>query len=66
MKKQVPGRSSRHFIYISGDFRVNEHHGLTAMHTVWLREHNRVAKQLQEYNPEWDDQTLFEEARRIG
>jgi hypothetical protein len=60
------GTPDRHFLYILGDLRVNEHHGLTAMHTVWLREHNRVAKKLREYNPKCNDETLFEEARRIG
>ena len=49
-----------------GDFRVNQHHGLVAMHTVWLREHNRVARILKENNPNWQDKRLFNEARRIG
>lgn len=49
----------------SGDIRVNENVGLTLMHTLWMREHNRIARFLSSLNPHWDDNHLFEEARRI-
>ncbi|KAJ1520556.1 hypothetical protein ONE63_003672 [Megalurothrips usitatus] len=51
--------------YKSGDVRANSHPHLTAMHTLWAREHNRLAEELAEMNPQWDDETLFQEARRI-
>lgn len=35
------------------------------MHTIWFREHNRLATQLREINPHWDGDTLFYEARKV-
>jgi len=49
----------------AGDGRSNEQPGLTAYHTVWVREHNRLAAELKYLNPYWDDERLYQEARKI-
>jgi hypothetical protein len=47
---------------IAGDVRANENIGLTAVHTLFVREHNRIVDELPD---ELDEQTRFEIARRM-
>ncbi|NXK41432.1 PERM Myeloperoxidase, partial [Piprites chloris] len=49
----------------AGDKRVTENLGLSAMHTVFLREHNRLVMELRELNPHWDGEKLYQESRKI-
>jgi Animal haem peroxidase. len=35
------------------------------MHLLWARQHNLVADQLAAFNPSWEDEHVFQEARRI-
>ena len=52
-------------LYVAGDVRANENIGLTAVHTLLVREHNRRADQLHREHPRWDDDQLYQEARKI-
>lgn len=51
--------------FTAGEIRVNEQLGLLAMHTLWFREHNRLAEKLGEINPHWHGEKVFQETRKI-
>ncbi|XP_068625548.1 peroxidase-like [Battus philenor] len=51
--------------YNTGDIRGNQNTQLSALQVILLKEHNRVADILSKYNKHWDDETIFQETRRI-
>ncbi|GAB0495173.1 hypothetical protein MMPV_006471 [Pyropia vietnamensis] len=57
----VPG--SR--LFVAGDVRVNENVLLSASHTLGLREHNRWADAVAAAFPEYDEERVYQTARRI-
>ncbi|KAK4320758.1 hypothetical protein Pmani_008413, partial [Petrolisthes manimaculis] len=53
------------FCFDAGDGRVNEQLVLAVIHTMMMREHNRIAMELYRINPHWDDDKLYHETRHI-
>ena len=51
--------------FLAGDVRANEQVGLTATHSLFIREHNRLAGLLKANNPTFSDETLYQTARKI-
>ena len=52
-------------LFVAGDYRSNEHLGLAVLHTLFMREHNRLASDIQTANPGLSDDEVFERARRL-
>lgn len=53
--------------YRSGDSRVNANPYITTLYTIFLRSHNRIAKELKKaHDNSWNDEQLFQSARRIN
>ena len=52
-------------LFLAGDVRANEQVGLAALHTLFVREHNRLAQELAASDPLLTGEELYQEARRI-
>lgn len=50
--------------YVAGDERANENPLLTSIHTIFVREHNRYCDELKNLHPDWDDESLYQYARK--
>ena len=62
---QIVACPNRMDCFLCGDIRCNEQISLTIMHTLWLREHNRCAREMARINPHWQDERLYQECRKI-
>ena len=51
--------------FMAGDVRANEQVGLTAMHTLFVREHNRLADALVAQQSGATDEEVYQTARKI-
>ena len=56
----------RGLAFFSGDIRANENIALTAVNTLFVREHNRIAEEILNDNPELSDEEIFQRARKIN
>ncbi|MEO1370348.1 MAG: peroxidase family protein, partial [Acidobacteriota bacterium] len=52
-------------LFLAGDVRANEQVGLAAMHTLFVREHNRLADGLRVEEPDLTGDEIYERVRRI-
>ncbi len=52
--------------FVAGDVRANENPLLLAMHTLFVREHNRLCEELVQEHPDWTDEQLYQHARKIN
>ena len=53
-------------LFLAGDVRANENSVLASMHTLFVREHNRLAELLAVEHPDWGDEQIFQRAREIN
>jgi len=54
-----------HELFMAGDVRANENIELTSLHTLFVREHNRLATQIHAANPSLSDEDVYQRARAI-
>jgi len=52
-------------LFLAGDVRANEQVGLTAVHTLFVREHNRLADKIHQLYPQLNDEEIYQFARRL-
>ncbi|GMR52143.1 hypothetical protein PMAYCL1PPCAC_22338, partial [Pristionchus mayeri] len=51
--------------FSAGDIRNSLHPGLIPLHTMYLQQHNRWAGQIKELRPNWSDNLIYQETRRL-
>jgi peroxidase len=53
-------------LFAAGDRRANENIELTAIQTLFVRNHNQLASRLQNSHPDWTDEQIYQEARKLN
>lgn len=61
----VNGEGFRRRLFAMGGDRANSTAMVAMLNTLLLREHNRLAGELERLNPAWDDDRVFETTRNI-
>ena len=52
-------------LFLAGDVRANENVELTAIHTLFVREHNQIAAAMASSRPGMSDEQIYQQTRRI-
>lgn len=52
-------------LFVAGDVRANENPLLTSFHTLFVRQHNLLCDQLSKEHPDWNDEQLYQHARKM-
>ena len=52
-------------LFLAGDVRANEQANLTAVHTLFVREHNRLADRIHDRYSDLTDEQIYQVARRL-
>lgn len=52
-------------LFVAGDVRANENPLLISLHTIFVREHNRLCDDFKLQNPSWSGEKLYQESRRM-
>jgi hypothetical protein len=52
-------------LFLAGDVRANENVALSAMHTLWVREHNRLADEIAAEDHNLTDEEVYQAARAV-
>ncbi|AXN41062.1 peroxidase family protein [Peribacillus butanolivorans] len=61
LPNRVPGPN----FFLAGDERANTSFGLCALHTLFVREHNRLANEMVSTNPNLSDEAIYQRVRKI-
>ena len=61
-----PSRQDANSLFAAGDVRANENSVLVSIHTLFVREHNRLAQELAIAHGNWTDEQLYQRARQIN
>ncbi|WP_198556521.1 peroxidase family protein [Paraglaciecola sp. MB-3u-78] len=62
---KIQDAQQKALIFAVGGDRVNSAPQVTMINTLFLREHNRLAEEIEIDHPDWDDEQIFQTARNI-